>query len=70
MQIRKATETTESHSATKSPSRRGAATPCRDGVHRIGVPLQPRLGASELIRVLLAAHVENDLHALDPRGPK
>ncbi|MGW5401979.1 DUF6181 family protein [Streptomyces sp. NPDC003952] len=59
-------ETTESRSTTRTPSRRGGATPSRDGVHRIGVPLQPRLSASELIRVLLAAPVETDLHTLDP----
>jgi hypothetical protein len=59
-------ETTEFRSTTRTPSRRGAATPSRDGVHRIGVPLNPRLSASELIRVLLAAPVETDLHTLDP----
>ncbi|MFJ2819398.1 DUF6181 family protein [Streptomyces sp. NPDC087294] len=59
-------ETTAFRSTTRAPSRRGAATPSRDGVHRIGVPLQPRLSASELIRILLAAPVETDLHALDP----
>ena len=30
------------------------------------MPLQPRISASELIRVLLAAPVETDLHTLDP----
>ncbi|MCZ4118128.1 DUF6181 family protein [Streptomyces sp. H39-S7] len=59
-------ETTEARSTSKPPSRRGAATPSRDGVHRIGVPLHPRLCASDLIRVLLAAPVESDLHTLDP----
>lgn len=59
-------ETKESHSTTRTPNRRGAATPSRDGVHRISVPLHPRLSASELIRVLLAAPVETDLHALNP----
>lgn len=59
-------ETTEPRSTTRTPSRRGAATPSRDGVHRIGVPLQPRLSAAELIRVLLAAPAEIDLHTLDP----
>ena len=58
-------KTTEFRSTTRPPSRRGAATPSRDGVHRVGVPLQPRLSASELIRVLLAAPVETELHALD-----
>ncbi|MBT2405602.1 MULTISPECIES: DUF6181 family protein [unclassified Streptomyces] len=59
-------ETKESRSTTRTPNRRGAATPSRDGVHRISVPLQPRLSASELIRVLLAAPEETDLSALDP----
>lgn len=59
-------ETTESRSTTRTPSRRGAATPSRDGVHRIGVPLHPRLSASELIRVLLAAPVETNLNVLEP----
>ncbi|WP_411143125.1 DUF6181 family protein [Streptomyces sp. x-80] len=59
-------ETTEDRSTTRTPSRRGAATPSRDGVHRLSVPLHPRLSASELIRVLLAAPVETDLHTLDP----
>lgn len=59
-------QTTTHRSTTRSPSRRGAATPSKDGVHRIGVPLQPRLSATELIRVLLAAPAETDLHALDP----
>ncbi|MFE7469099.1 MULTISPECIES: DUF6181 family protein [unclassified Streptomyces] len=59
-------ETTELRSPTRTPSRRGAATPSRDGIHRIGVPLHPRLSASELIRVLLAAPVEVGLHTLEP----
>lgn len=59
-------ETTEDRSTTRTPSRRGAATPSRDGVHRLSVPLHPRLSATELIRVLLAAPEENDLSALDP----
>ncbi|MDX2540147.1 DUF6181 family protein [Streptomyces scabiei] len=59
-------KTKESRSTTRTPSRRGAATPSRDGVHRISVPLHPRLSASELIRVLLAAPVETDLNSLDP----
>lgn len=58
-------ETTESRSTTRPPNRRGAATPSRDGVHRIGVPLHPRLSASELIRVLLTAPPETDLRTLD-----
>ncbi|MFD3513241.1 DUF6181 family protein [Streptomyces sp. NPDC058672] len=59
-------ETTEDRSTTRTPSRRGAATPSRDGVHRLNVPLHPRLSATELIRVLLAAPGESDLSALDP----
>ncbi|MFF5655152.1 DUF6181 family protein [[Kitasatospora] papulosa] len=59
-------ETTEDRSTTRTPSRRGAATPSRDGVHRLSVPLPPRLSATELIRVLLAAPGETDLSALDP----
>lgn len=59
-------ETTEDRSTTRTPSRRGAATPSRDGVHRLSVPLHPRLSATELIRVLLAAPGEADLTALDP----
>lgn len=59
-------ETTEDRSTTRTPSRRGAATPSRDGVHRLSVPLHPRLSATELIRVLLAAPGETDLSALDP----
>ncbi|MGW0857077.1 DUF6181 family protein [Streptomyces sp. NPDC002690] len=59
-------ETTEDRSTTRTPSRRGAATPSRDGVHRLSVPLHPRLSATELIRVLLAAPRANDLSALDP----
>ncbi|MFI6372434.1 DUF6181 family protein [Streptomyces sp. NPDC050546] len=59
-------ETTEHRSTTRKPSRRGAATPSRDGVHRLSVPLHPRLSATELIRVLLAAPGEADLSALDP----
>ncbi|MFB4424686.1 DUF6181 family protein [Streptomyces sp. NPDC059818] len=59
-------ETTEDRSTTRTPSRRGAATPSRDGVHRLSVPLHPRLSATELIRVLLAAPGETDLAALDP----
>ncbi|MFD5553748.1 DUF6181 family protein [Streptomyces sp. NPDC127068] len=59
-------ETTESRSTTRTPTRRGAATPSRDGVHRISVPLHPRLSASELIHVLLAAPAETDLSDLDP----
>ncbi|MFJ5105317.1 DUF6181 family protein [Streptomyces sp. NPDC088554] len=59
-------ETTEDRSTTRTPSRRGAATPSRDGVHRLSVPLHPRLSATELIRVLLAAPGANDLSALDP----
>ncbi|MGX2994910.1 DUF6181 family protein [Streptomyces sp. JNUCC 64] len=58
-------QTTNPRSTTRAPSRRGAATPSRDGVHRIGVPLQPRLSATELIRVLLAAPAETDLRTLD-----
>ncbi|MFJ8628582.1 DUF6181 family protein [Kitasatospora sp. NPDC093550] len=59
-------QTTTLRSTTRPPSRRGAATPSKDGIHRIGVPLQPRLSAGELIRVLLAAPEETDLRALDP----
>lgn len=59
-------ETTEDRSTTRTPSRRGAATPSRDGVQRLSVPLHPRLSATELIRVLLAAPGESDLSALDP----
>ncbi|WP_030460632.1 DUF6181 family protein [Kitasatospora sp. NRRL B-11411] len=59
-------QTTTHRSTTGAPGRRGAATPSKDGVHRIGIPLQPRLSATELIRVLLAAPAETDLHALDP----
>lgn len=59
-------ETQKSRSTTRAPARRGAATPSRDGVHRITVPLHPRLSASELIRVLLAAPEETDLRALEP----
>ncbi|MFC7928770.1 DUF6181 family protein [Streptomyces cinereoruber] len=59
-------QTTTHRSTTRAPSRRGAATPSKDGVHRIGVPLQPRLSAAELIRVLLAAPQETDLQSLDP----
>ena len=59
-------ETTEDRSTTRTPSRRGAATPSHDGVHRLSVPLHPRLSATELIRVLLAAPVDTDLTALDP----
>ncbi|MFF8919469.1 DUF6181 family protein [Streptomyces sp. NPDC015032] len=59
-------ETTEDRSTTRTPSRRGAATPSRDGVHRLSVPLHPRLSATELIRALLAAPRETDLAALDP----
>ncbi|MDT0459144.1 DUF6181 family protein [Streptomyces sp. DSM 41527] len=59
-------ETTDDRSTTRTPSRRGAATPSRDGVHRLSVPLHPRLSATELIRVLLAAPGETDLSALDP----
>ncbi|MFJ7590294.1 DUF6181 family protein [Streptomyces sp. NPDC097617] len=59
-------ETREDRSTTRTPSRRGAATPSRDGVHRLSVPLHPRLSATELIRVLLAAPEESDLSALDP----
>ncbi|WP_203186106.1 DUF6181 family protein [Streptomyces pratensis] len=59
-------ETTEDRSTTRTPSRRGAATPSRDGIHRLSVPLHPRLSATELIRVLLAAPGESDISALDP----
>lgn len=59
-------ETTEDRSTTRTPSRRGVATPSRDGVHRLSVPLHLRLSATELIRVLLAAPEESDLSALDP----
>ncbi|MEU1484498.1 DUF6181 family protein [Streptomyces sp. NPDC005752] len=59
-------ETTASRNTTRTPTRRGAATPSRDGVHRLSVPLHPRLSATELIRVLLAAPGENDFTALDP----
>ncbi|MGC5260784.1 DUF6181 family protein [Streptomyces cyaneofuscatus] len=59
-------ETTQDRSTTRTPSRRGAATPSRDGIHRLSVPLNPRLSATELIRVLLAAPGETDLSALDP----
>ncbi|MYU02153.1 MULTISPECIES: DUF6181 family protein [unclassified Streptomyces] len=59
-------ETTDDRSTTRTPSRRGAATPSRDGVHRLSVPLHPRLSATELIRVLLAVPGETDLSALDP----
>ncbi|UNZ18199.1 DUF6181 family protein [Streptomyces sp. 891-h] len=58
-------ETTD-RSTTRTPSRRGAATPSRDGVHRLSVHLHPRLNATEMIRVLLAAPGENDLSALAP----
>ncbi|NJQ04006.1 DUF6181 family protein [Streptomyces lonarensis] len=59
-------ETTDHRTPTRTPSRRGAATPSRDGIHRLTVPLHPRLSATELIRVLLAAPGETDLTALDP----
>lgn len=59
-------ETTDDRSTTRPPSRRGAATPSRDGIHRISVPLQPRLSATELIRALLAAPGKIDLSALAP----
>ncbi|MFD9150356.1 DUF6181 family protein [Streptomyces diastaticus] len=59
-------ETTEDRSTTRTPNRRGAATPSRDGIHRLSVPLHPRLSATELIRVLLAAPGETDLSDLDP----
>ncbi|QCX77831.1 hypothetical protein C9F11_20995 [Streptomyces sp. YIM 121038] len=52
--------------APRTPARRGAAQPSRDGIARIGVPLQPRLSASELTRVLTAAPAEHDLATLDP----
>ncbi|MDX3387561.1 hypothetical protein PV682_39880 [Streptomyces niveiscabiei] len=55
----------EFRSTTRTPSRRGGATPSRDGVHRIAVPLHPRLSASELIRVLLAAPTETDFRTVD-----
>ncbi|QNP71577.1 hypothetical protein IAG44_20515 [Streptomyces roseirectus] len=58
-------ETTEFRSTIRTPSRRGAATPSRDGVHRIAVPLHPRLSASELVRVLLAAPAETDFGTLN-----
>ncbi|MDV5145490.1 DUF6181 family protein [Streptomyces sp. SBC-4] len=57
---------TKPRSSTRTPSRRGAATQSRDGVHRIGVPLCPRLSAFELIRVLIAAPADVDLSAIDP----
>ncbi|MFJ8385560.1 DUF6181 family protein [Streptomyces sp. NPDC094438] len=50
----------------RTPARRGAAQLSRDGIARIGVPLQPRLSASELTRVLTAAPAEHNLAALDP----
>lgn len=59
-------ETTEDRSTTRTLNRRGAATPSRDGVHRLSVPLHPRLSATELMRVLLAAPGESDISALDP----
>ncbi len=59
-------ETTVDRSTTRTPSRRGAATPSRDGVHRLSVPLHLRLSATELIRVLLAAPGKADLSTLDP----
>ncbi|GAA2242169.1 hypothetical protein GCM10010232_31550 [Streptomyces amakusaensis] len=59
-------QTTTHRSTTREPSRRGAATPSKDGVHRIGVPLQPRLSAAELIRVLLEAQSETDVPNLNP----
>ncbi|MGW7292866.1 DUF6181 family protein [Streptomyces xiamenensis] len=59
-------ETTEDRSTTRPPSRRGAATPSRDGIHRLSVPLHPRLSATELIRVLLAAPAETNLRSIDP----
>ncbi|MFD6468708.1 DUF6181 family protein [Streptomyces goshikiensis] len=59
-------QTTTLRSTAGAPSRRGAATPSKDGVHRIGIPLQPRLSATDLIRVLLAAPAETDLHTFDP----
>ncbi|MFI1761904.1 DUF6181 family protein [Streptomyces sp. NPDC020800] len=59
-------ETTQDRTTTRTPSRRGAATPSRDGVHRLSVPLHPRLSATELIRALLAAPGETGLSDLDP----
>ncbi|MFE3601294.1 DUF6181 family protein [Streptomyces sp. NPDC059142] len=59
-------DTKQNRSTTQAPTRRGAATPSRDGIHRVGVPLHPRLSAIELIRVLLAAPRETDLTTLDP----
>ncbi|MFE4639199.1 DUF6181 family protein [Streptomyces sp. NPDC056773] len=51
---------------TTGPSRgrRGAAQPSKDGVARIAIPLHPRLSASELARVLIAAPQDTDLTAL------
>ncbi|MGW4883440.1 DUF6181 family protein [Streptomyces murinus] len=56
----------ESRSTTQSPSRRGAATPSKDGIHRISVPLSLRLNATDLIRVLLAVPDVTDFNALEP----
>lgn len=50
----------------RTPNRRGGAQLSRDGIARIGVPLQLRLSASDLTRVLTAAPAEYDLTALDP----
>lgn len=52
--------------AAPSRGRRGAAQPSKDGVARIAIPLHPRLSASELTRVLLAAPEDTDLTALTP----
>lgn len=50
----------------RTPNRRGGAQLSRDGIARIGVPLQLRLSASDLTRVLTAAPAEYDLTTLDP----
>ncbi|MEV0278561.1 DUF6181 family protein [Streptomyces sp. NPDC050610] len=55
----------DSTPAARTPGRRGAAQPSKDGVARVGVPLQLRLSASELTRVLIAAPAELDLTTLD-----
>lgn len=50
----------------RTPRRRGAAQPSRDGIARIAIPLQARLSAAELTRALIAAPAQRDLTQLDP----
>ncbi|MFF6956163.1 DUF6181 family protein [Streptomyces sp. NPDC008317] len=57
-------ETKKPRNPSTSPGRRGAATPSKDGVARISIHLQPRLSATELIRVLLATPEAGALNTL------